>query len=216
MARCPTCNTEGCYNSGFTVDCVNEECHCYSEKQANLFSQERKTEPPGSEEKEELLDIDWGDTAKSSKIGYSLEDAPTWKLEVEIDADAPDWLWEVGSGRAKKLNKDSPHNVEDLESKGECILCDSGIPKKSFDACVVTDEKGHRMLARFPKVDARRVVTKDLPDWLWEVCSGLAKKLNKDPMDLTESEVMHALGKASCASCGAYECRHLTRRCRGS
>lgn len=218
MARCPNCDTEGCYNSGFTVDCVNEECHYYSEKQAKIFSQERKTEPPGAEEEEELIDIDWG-----------LAGAPTWTWgEATLDAEAPTWTWDkipigvevslIGNGKYAPVHRGPPSNV-DLDSSGECVLCDAGIPKKSFTVGAVVDDKGHRRLARFPKqpskTDANRAVTGGLPNWLWEVCSGLAKNLSKDPVDLTKAEVILALlRKEPCASCGEYECRQVTRRCR--
>lgn len=30
MSTCPSCDFEGCYNSGFTVECINAKCRHYS------------------------------------------------------------------------------------------------------------------------------------------------------------------------------------------
>jgi hypothetical protein len=35
MSNCPYCNFEGAYNSGFTVECPNPKCKCFSVKQCS-------------------------------------------------------------------------------------------------------------------------------------------------------------------------------------
>lgn len=37
MSDCPSCGTPDCYNSGFTVECVNSACVHFSVKQVSDF-----------------------------------------------------------------------------------------------------------------------------------------------------------------------------------
>lgn len=60
MANCPTCNTEDCYNSGFTIECINEECQYFSEKQASIVKSDRETDPPPPPEEEITLQDVYG------------------------------------------------------------------------------------------------------------------------------------------------------------
>lgn len=61
---CPYCNAPNCYNSGFTIECINEQCKFFSKKQKDFCEEERKKiVPPVStriNEKEEVEeDIDY-------------------------------------------------------------------------------------------------------------------------------------------------------------
>lgn len=44
MTDCRFCGTPGAYDSGFTVECSNQNCRAFSQKQANLSKV--KLEPP--------------------------------------------------------------------------------------------------------------------------------------------------------------------------
>lgn len=37
---CPYCKAPNCYNSGFTIECINEKCRFFSEKQKGFFKSE--------------------------------------------------------------------------------------------------------------------------------------------------------------------------------
>ncbi len=40
MSTCPYCNSDGAYNSGFSVECSNPDCRCFSLTQCRQWMQD--------------------------------------------------------------------------------------------------------------------------------------------------------------------------------
>jgi len=66
MSKCPECGSEGVYNSGFTIECINKECRYFSQRQLDIYEEETQ----GGVEDRGLGYV--GDPGIPSGVGYAL------------------------------------------------------------------------------------------------------------------------------------------------
>lgn len=50
-SKCPNCSAANCYNSGFSVECVNNKCNFYSDSHCKFIQQEIKKKFDSTETK---------------------------------------------------------------------------------------------------------------------------------------------------------------------
>ena len=104
MSDCPTCGVEGCYNSGFTVECQNPECSFFSQKQVDILLAEydRDTDattrelPPGA-----VIIITSGEITTHHSLSG---------------------IWRPWDSELRFVPGRSPHGEILLEAGGECLL----------------------------------------------------------------------------------------------